>query len=207
MWSSLNLYDQKSSCYIQRLADGALTIAMKKNASILTPPRLVGTTQEIKDFINEHKLPDIGDWASECIEVVPSTSIHSPSPVKKASFDSAEFLRRQRERLLREEDEPERINMMVEFDNQSAQGATVSTSQASSQAVSGQQTPQGKNVEFDNQSAQGATVSSQASYNDQQPPQGKNKKRRVAVVAHQLRKKKRRVALVRQPLRRKKLSQ
>ena len=96
---------------------------------------------------------------------------------------------------------------MVEFDNQSAQGATVSTSQASSQAVSGQQTPQGKNVEFDNQSAQGATVSSQASYNDQQPPQGKNKKRRVAVVAHQLRKKKRRVALVRQPLRRKKLSQ
>lgn len=105
MWSSLNLYEPASSCFLQRSSDGSLTIATKKTVINFTPPRLVSTATEVDDFIKLQKLSPMADWKSDSLEAMTPSAGRSPSlitspPSTVVAFNSADFLQRQQRRLM-----------------------------------------------------------------------------------------------------------
>ena len=105
MWSSLNLYEPASCCFLQRASDGSLTIVTKKNVLNFTPPRLVSTATEVDDFIKSHKLSPMADWKADSLEAMTPSTGRSPSlitspPSTVVAFNSADFLQRQQRRLM-----------------------------------------------------------------------------------------------------------
>ena len=74
MWSSLNLYDPTSSCFVlQRTSDGSHAVVTKKHFQTFALPRLVSTETEIVEFIKVHKLAQMAHWKSDALEAVSLT--------------------------------------------------------------------------------------------------------------------------------------
>jgi len=127
MWTSLNLYDAKTSCFLQKSADGSLAIVSKKNASSFTPPRLISTATEIHEFLAAHKLPQMSDW---------NDSLTLSTPTAKTTtkaFSSAEFLKSQEKRLLCDDFIVPGLDLQSELDRLTS----ASTSENSSTAFDG----------------------------------------------------------------------